>query len=69
VEYAIAQTTACGFDLLEFSLHDLEHLDVRDARDLLQKAGLQVSCSRGLAFDADVSSTDTSVVERGARLL
>ncbi len=69
VERAVAQTEVAGFDLLEFSLHDLEHLDVPYARGLLERAGLQVSCSRGLAFDADVSSDDTTVVERGARLL
>ncbi|GGQ62326.1 TIM barrel protein [Couchioplanes azureus] len=28
-----------------------------------------MACSRGLAFDADVSSTDPAVVERGAKLL
>jgi D-psicose/D-tagatose/L-ribulose 3-epimerase len=69
VERAVAQTSGCGFDLLELSLHDLEHLEVGHARDVLRAAGLQVSCSRGLAFDADVSSDDPAVVERGARLL
>lgn len=69
VERATAETAAAGFDLLELSLHDLEHLDVPHARRLLQDAGLEVACSRGLAFDADVSSDDLAVVERGARLL
>ncbi|OJF13919.1 hypothetical protein [Couchioplanes caeruleus] len=27
-----------------------------------------MACSRGLAFDADVSSTDPAVVDRGAKL-
>ena len=69
VEYAVQQTASAGFDFLEFSLHDLKHLDVEFARDQLERAGLRVSCSRGLSFDADVSSADPVVVERGAQLL
>jgi len=69
VDRAITKTAEAGFDLLEFSLHDLDNLDIADARHRLESAGLQVACSRGLAFDADVSSDDTAVVERGARLL
>jgi D-psicose/D-tagatose/L-ribulose 3-epimerase len=69
VERAVGQTAAAGYDLLEFSLHDMDNLDVDHARGLLEEAGLAVSCSRGLAFDADVSSTDPVVVERGAQLL
>jgi D-psicose/D-tagatose/L-ribulose 3-epimerase len=69
VEYAIAQTAKTGFDLLEISLHDSLNLDVAAARAQLTAAGLKVACSRGLAFDADVSSEDTAVVERGEKLL
>jgi D-psicose/D-tagatose/L-ribulose 3-epimerase len=69
VEYAVAQTAATGFDLLEFSLHDSLNMDVPAARAALQAHGLKVACSRGLAFDADVSSEDPAVVERGAKLL
>jgi D-psicose/D-tagatose/L-ribulose 3-epimerase len=69
VEYAIAQTARTGFDLLEFSLHDSLNLDVPATRKLLEQHGLKVACSRGLAFDADVSSEDPAVVERGAKLL
>jgi len=69
VEYAVAQTARTGFDLLEFSLHDSLNLDVAATRKLLDQHGLKVACSRGLAFDADVSSTDPAVVARGAALL
>jgi D-psicose/D-tagatose/L-ribulose 3-epimerase len=69
VEYAVAQTKDAGFDLLEISLHDAVHLDVPRARAALSGAGLRVACSRGLAFDADVSSDNPSVVERGEKLL
>ena len=69
VAYAIAQTAETGFDLLEFSLHDSLNLDVAATRAQLAAAGLKVACSRGLAFDADVSSSDTAVVDRGAKLL
>jgi D-psicose/D-tagatose/L-ribulose 3-epimerase len=69
VEYAVAQTAKTGFDLLEFTLHDSLAMDVPAARAALEKNNLRVACSRGLAFDADVSSADPAVVERGARLL
>lgn len=69
VRTAINQTSQAGFDLLEFSLHDSLHLDTAAARAQLQQAGLQVACSRGLSFDADVSSDDPEVVKRGEALL
>ena len=65
----VAQTKHAGFDLLEMSLHDSPQLDVAAARAALREAGLGIVCSRGLAFDADVSSEDPAVVERGAVLL
>lgn len=65
----ITQTREAGYDLLELSLHDSPALDVAAARAELEAAGLGIVCSRGLAFDADVSSEDTAVVERGAALL
>ena len=69
VEHAITQTKAAGFDLLELSLHDSTNLDTAAARKSLEAAGLGVACSRGLAFDADVSSADLAVVARGEALL
>jgi D-psicose/D-tagatose/L-ribulose 3-epimerase len=69
VTKAIESTHKAGYDLLEFSLHDSINLDVPAARAQLEAAGLAVSCSRGLAHDADVSSEDPAVVARGAELL
>jgi len=69
VERAVVRTAAAGFGLLEFSLHDSLNLDTAAAKALLAEHGLSVACSRGLAFDADVSSEDPAVVERGAQLL
>jgi D-psicose/D-tagatose/L-ribulose 3-epimerase len=69
LRHAIDKTKATGFDLLEISLHDAANLDVGSAREGLQGAGLGVACSRGLAFDADISSDDSAVVERGEKLL
>jgi D-psicose/D-tagatose/L-ribulose 3-epimerase len=69
VTTAIDQTRRTGYDLLEFSLHDSINLDVNATRQQLADAGLQVTCSRGLAFDADVSSEDPDIVKRGAALL
>lgn len=66
---AIDQTVRTGFDLLEISLHDATTLDATAARGQLQEAGLQVACSRGLSFEADISSDDPAVVARGEVLL
>ncbi|ARJ07481.1 epimerase [Cnuibacter physcomitrellae] len=69
IDLMVAETKKAGFDLLELSLHDSPNLDVDSARASLEAAGLGIVCSRGLAFDADVSSDDPAVVERGAKLL
>jgi len=69
VESIVASTVAAGYDLVELSLHDMDRLDVDAARKTIADAGLQVSCSRGLAFDADVSSDDRQVVARGEKFL
>ncbi|WP_232663525.1 sugar phosphate isomerase/epimerase family protein [Pseudonocardia sp. TRM90224] len=69
VREAVARSAAAGYDLLELSLHDAVNLDTAAARAELEAAGLGVACSRGLAFDADISSADPAVVERGAQLL
>ncbi|WP_163513172.1 sugar phosphate isomerase/epimerase family protein [Fodinicola acaciae] len=69
VSEAITRAAAAGYDLLEFSLHDSLNLDTAAARTQLREAGLAVACSRGLAFDADVSSDDPEVVARGVALL
>lgn len=69
VDHAIEHTKAAGFDLLEFSLHDAHTLDVPRTKAALDAAGLDVVTSRGLAFDADISSEDPATVARGEELL
>jgi D-psicose/D-tagatose/L-ribulose 3-epimerase len=65
----IRSTKDAGFDLVELSLHDPSTVDTKLTRALLEESGLQVACSRGLAFSADVSSEDPAVVARGVDLL
>ncbi|MCW8197574.1 sugar phosphate isomerase/epimerase [Verminephrobacter aporrectodeae subsp. tuberculatae] len=65
----ISQTRRAGYDLIELSLHGSQLMDLALTRDLLQEHGLQVGCSRGLTFAADVSSEDPHVVARGVALL
>ncbi|MFP3249704.1 MAG: TIM barrel protein, partial [Paraburkholderia sp.] len=65
----ISQTKAAGFDLVELSLHGPKVMDLGLTRDLLQEHGLKLGCSRGLTFDADVSSDDPASVARGLSLL
>jgi D-psicose/D-tagatose/L-ribulose 3-epimerase len=69
VSHAVAKTKETGYDLLELSLHDMTNLDIAAARRRLADAGLRVACSRGLSFDADISSEDLAIVARGERLL
>lgn len=65
----ISKTRKAGYDLLELSLHGTEVMDLGLTRDLLQEHGLQVGCSRGLTFEADVSSEDPVRVRRGIEML
>lgn len=65
----IREAKDAGYDIVELSLHDAAHLDITDTRAQLEAVGLGVACSRGLTFDADVSSSDPAIVERGAQLL
>ena len=65
----ITQTKAAGFDLIELSLHGPMVMDLSLTRDLLQEHNLEIGCSRGLTFDADISSEDPAVVSRGMALL
>jgi D-psicose/D-tagatose/L-ribulose 3-epimerase len=65
----ITETKNAGYDFLELSLHDSPSLDVAAARAELEANDLGIVCSRGLAFDADISSEDPEVVARGAALL
>ena len=69
IELAADRSKEAGYDLLELSLHDLDNLDVEHARSVLSRMELDVVCSRGLAFDADVSSDNTAIVRKGAELL
>ena len=65
----ISQTKKAGYDLLELSLHGPKVMDLAMTRDLLQEHELQLGCSRGLTFEADVSSEDPACVARGIALL
>ena len=65
----ISQTKKAGYDLLELSLHGPKVMDLGLTRDLLQEHELQLGCSRGLTFEADVSSEDPACVARGIAML
>lgn len=65
----IGQTKAAGYDLIELSLHGPKVMDLALTRDLLQQHGLQLGCSRGLTFEADVSSDEPARVARGIAML
>jgi len=69
VEKIVKGSKAAGYGLVEFSLHDTSVLDVAATRALMERECIEVACSRGLAFDADVSSDDHEVVARGVALL
>jgi D-psicose/D-tagatose/L-ribulose 3-epimerase len=63
------QAKKAGYDLIELSLHGPKVMDLALTRDLLQEHGLQLGCSRGLTFAADVSSEDPACVARGIAML
>ena len=65
----LSQTKKAGYDLIELSLHGPKVMDLALTRDLLQEHELQLGCSRGLTFEADVSSEDPTRVARGIAML
>ena len=65
----MAQTRRAGFDVIELSLHGPTVMDLALTRDLAQEHSLELSCSRGLTLDADISSEDPACVVRGMTLL
>ncbi len=69
VKKIISSSKEAGFDLIEFSLHEPKPLDFGYTRELLKEFNIKPAFSRGLAFNADVSSDDPAVVARGVALL
>ncbi len=67
--FAIESSRETGFDMIEISLHDPRTFDAAHTRQLLEDNGLVAACSLGLAPDADVSSDDPAVVQRGRDLV
>lgn len=66
---ACAATAGVGYDLIEIPLLDPAEVDPAMTRAALATAGLDATCSLGLAPDTDISSTDGTVVARGEKLL
>jgi D-psicose/D-tagatose/L-ribulose 3-epimerase len=66
---AISSTARLGFDMIEVPLLDPWSVDAAMTRRLLDDHGLRAGCSLGLSPDADVSSEDPAVVQRGRDLL
>lgn len=67
--YAIEQTASAGYDLIEIPVLDPASVDAGMTRGLLEEHGLEATCSLGLRFDADVSSSDAEIARRGEDLL
>lgn len=68
-ERAIASSKEAGFDLIELPVFQPHVLDTDAIGRSLERHGLGVTCSLGLGFDTDISSTDPEVVARGEQLL
>jgi D-psicose/D-tagatose/L-ribulose 3-epimerase len=66
---ALENTRAAGYDLIEIPVLDPSSIDVAMTLKALEETGLAASCSLGLTFETDISSTDPQVVARGERLL
>jgi D-psicose/D-tagatose/L-ribulose 3-epimerase len=69
IRRAVEATAALGYDLLEVPLLDPDGVDAALTRRILEEHGLGVSCSLGLSTDADISSADPEVAQRGEDLL
>lgn len=69
IQRAVSATTAAGYDLLEIPVLDPSSIDTSLTRKLLDKHGLGAACSLGLTRDADISSEEPDVVQRGEERL
>jgi D-psicose/D-tagatose/L-ribulose 3-epimerase len=68
-EHAVRSTRDAGYDILEIPALDPASIDIPHTRAVLADHGVRGVCSLGLDLDADISSPDPAVVERGqARL-
>lgn len=67
--FAIEQTAAAGYDVIELLMMDPTTIDVSMTRALLDEYGVRASASLGLSAATDVSSDDPEVVAAGRRLL
>ncbi len=68
-EHAVRSTREAGYDIIEIPALDPSAIDATHTRAVLVDHGLRGVCSLGLDLDADISSADPDVVERGeARL-
>ncbi len=67
--FAIGQSAAAGYDLIEIPVLDPASIDTAMTQRMLEQAGIAASCSLGLSASTDISSADPAVVARGERLL
>lgn len=66
---AIENAKVTGYDIIEIPVLDPSSIDVTMTRKVLDEVGLSATCSLGLSFETDISSTNPEVVARGERLL
>lgn len=66
---SVETAASIGYDVLELPIFDPTCLEVSRVRHAAEERGLLLTCSLGLPFDADVSSTDGAVAARGEQLL
>lgn len=67
--HAVSAARATGYDVLEIPALDPSAIDMKDTRRVLDDAGLTGVCSLGLDIDADISSPDPAVAQRGEERL
>ncbi|MBU6279272.1 MAG: sugar phosphate isomerase/epimerase [Actinomycetales bacterium] len=68
-EYAVASTSAAGYDLVEVSGMQPGAIDIAHTRDTLQAAGLASTVTLGLPVSGDINSEDPTRIERGRKIL
>lgn len=68
-ESAISRTKAAGYDLIEMVALDPTKLDTAFTRDILQKHGIEGTCSLGLGDSNDINSEDMAKVKKGEETL